>query len=84
MANKLIIKGRLHSPRLCEIKKRLQVTYVMSEEFDHPWFSMVVEYKNCLDHLKIRNKGIKVDNLFSLSIMSVQDGRHCVSHNPLV
>jgi len=56
----------------------------MSEEFDHPWFSMVVEYKNCLDHLKIRNKGIKVDNLFSPSIMSVQDGRHCISHNPVV
>ena len=57
----------------------------MSEEFGHPWFSMVVEYKNCLDHLKIGNKGMKEDNyLLPPSIMNVQDGRHCISHNPLV
>lgn len=30
-------------------------TYIMSEEFGHPWLPMVIEYKDRLDHL---NKGI--------------------------
>ena len=31
-------------------------TYIMSEEFGHPWLPMVIEYKDRLDHL---NKGIQ-------------------------
>lgn len=34
----------------------------MSKEFGYLWFFMVVEYKNCFDYFKLRNKGMKVDN----------------------
>ena len=57
-----------------------QDTYIMSEKLAHPWLSMVVEYKDCLDHFKI-GKYITKNTQHSI-LPSVQDGGYYTSHNP--